>query len=200
MLNSVGVRFAFSPSTQRRKAFSHPRNRRISRRPQRWPATVRAESSDEMHQFWEKVESTQNELHELEQERDDAARKADEHSRRSRRLTEAIQNMYEAAFGAVKEGNEGDAARLLRDKTNVMSALEAARSRAEANAALAAKLEHVIGDKQMNLLEMIQKAGKGMEKPDKEIEEMEETVVRSTGESAWASKTLQPEESTSNEA
>ncbi|KAK9810084.1 hypothetical protein WJX72_004486 [[Myrmecia] bisecta] len=86
--------------------------------------------------------------------------KASASSRKSKRLTEAVESLQYAAIRAIKEGNEATARSTLEEKAKVTEALQKSRNRAEANQALAARLERLIGLKQTELIALLSASGK----------------------------------------
>ncbi|KAF6259678.1 hypothetical protein COO60DRAFT_990593 [Scenedesmus sp. NREL 46B-D3] len=104
------------------------------------------------------MEGLKQQADELQAELGEAGKAAEVAARRSRRLAERSQQLQEYALEHVMLGDESAARAALLQKASVADALAAASRRAEANIALARKLEDVLTEKQLQLLKLIRQA------------------------------------------
>lgn len=140
-------------AAQRLRASSSPRGHRLSALSDQ--KTSVASTKAEM---LSRIESLRAEVDDLEAELRQASVTGELCARRSRRLRERQRQLSEYALEHVLQGDEGAARSALQIKASVREALDSATQRALANAALAGKLERVIEEKQIHLLQAIREA------------------------------------------
>eukprot|EP00884_Botryococcus_braunii_P006471 jgi/Botrbrau1/15825/Bobra.40_1s0011.1 len=104
------------------------------------------------------IERARAEIAKLEQERDQALKTGRIHSQRIDKLLQRKEGLQTNAEGAMKSRNEGLARQILREKAEVVEAIQDAEEKARINFTLAAKLDSVIGEKEMSVMKMIRGA------------------------------------------
>eukprot|EP00803_Ostreobium_quekettii_P006155 evm.model.scf_955.2 EVM.evm.TU.scf_955.2 scf_955:13354-16719(+) len=102
----------------------------------------------------EEISLLEVEVGSLKEERDRALTIADNSSKRSTRLRASVEKLNDNAFKAMRLGDESAARKLLQEKATVSIAQTKAHSRAEANVALAKKLNDILRIRQTKLINL----------------------------------------------
>lgn len=107
------------------------------------------------------LEQAQQELKDLEAERDAAVATAESCARAAMKLTDLIALLENMAIDKVKAGDEDVAKQVLREKASAVEVLDKTSTKAQVNYALAAALAQKIGTKQAAILELLKTSGPG---------------------------------------